>query len=231
MSRAERLLNLLEALRRHRNPTTGAELASELGISLRTLYRDIATLQSQGARIDGAPGIGYVLRPGFTLPPLMFDSDETEALVLGIRWVAERADSSLRRSAHSALAKIAAVLPSALREELDSSTLLIGPGPAFAGNDEHLRDMRRAIRGERVTRIVYRSAEGDDSERDVWPFAIGFFDRVRMLVAWCELRDGFRHFRVDRLKDLIVTDQRYPRRRHVLLAEWRASQGITTDRN
>ncbi|HNB45871.1 MAG TPA: HTH domain-containing protein, partial [Burkholderiaceae bacterium] len=111
MSRAERLLSLLELLRRHRRPVSGAALAESLGISLRTLYRDIASLQAQGAAIDGAPGFGYVLQPGFMLPPLMFTPDEVEALVLGSRWVAERADPRLGGAARQALAKVAAVLP------------------------------------------------------------------------------------------------------------------------
>jgi predicted DNA-binding transcriptional regulator YafY len=93
VSRANRLLDLIQILRRHRYPVSGAALASELGISLRTLYRDIGTLQAQGATIDGAPGLGYVLRPGFMLPPLMFSHEEIEALALGSRWVADRADA------------------------------------------------------------------------------------------------------------------------------------------
>src|ERR1700752_131103 len=106
MSRAERLLELMQMLRRHRRPVSGAQLAQELGISLRTLYRDIASLQAQGATIDGAPGIGYVLRPGFVLPPLMLAPEEIEALVLGTRWVADRADRRLADAARNALAKI-----------------------------------------------------------------------------------------------------------------------------
>src|SRR5437660_11613561 len=116
MSRAERLLELIQRLRSHRYPVSGASLAADLGISLRTLYRDIASLQAQGARIDGEPGVGYVLRPGFMLPPLMFSQEEIEALVLGSRWVAERTDAALKHAANNALAKIAAVLPSDLRQ-------------------------------------------------------------------------------------------------------------------
>ena len=101
MSRAQRLLDLIQALRRHRFPVTGAALAGELGISLRTLYRDIETLKAQGAHIDGEPGVGYILRPGFMLPPLMFSEEEIEALVLGGRWVAERTDEPLGRAANS----------------------------------------------------------------------------------------------------------------------------------
>src|SRR5438128_6875775 len=111
MSRSQRLLDLIQVLRRHRRPVTGAVLAEDVGVSLRTLYRDIETLKAQGARIDGEAGVGYVLRPGFMLPPLMFSEDEIEAIVLGSRWVADRTDAPLGNAARTALAKIAAVLP------------------------------------------------------------------------------------------------------------------------
>src|ERR1700709_556747 len=127
MSRAQRLLDLIQLLRRHRRAVAGAVLADELGVSLRTLYRDIETLKAQGAHIDGEAGIGYVLRPGFMLPPLMFSEEEIEALVLGSRWVSERADGSLGKAARNVLAKIGAVLPDDLKNSIDASGLLIGP--------------------------------------------------------------------------------------------------------
>src|ERR1700754_4300218 len=123
MSRAQRLLDLLQILRSHRYPVSGALLAGQLDISLRTLYRDIALLQQQGAHIEGEAGVGYVLRPGFLLPPLMFSEEEIQALVLGSRWVADRADSQLGQAARNALAKIAAVLPPELRNECDDGAL------------------------------------------------------------------------------------------------------------
>src|SRR6187399_3700871 len=117
MSRAERQQELMQVLRRHRRPVSGALLARELGISLRTLYRDIASLQARGAHIDGEPGMGYLLRPGFMLPPLMFSEEEIEALVLGSRWVADRGDSEMAEAALNVLAKVGAVLPPDLRNE------------------------------------------------------------------------------------------------------------------
>ena len=227
-SRAERLLTLIQLLRRHRRPVSGQALADELGISLRTLYRDIASLQAQGAAIDGAPGLGYVLQPGFMLPPLMFSAEEIEALVLGSRWVAERADARLAGAARQALAKITAVLPEDLRRAADASTLIIGPAaraPSAAG-DAELAAVRGAIRDEQVLAIEYRDAGGQASERRVWPIALGFFDQVRVLVAWCELRQALRHFRTDRMLAVRVLDERYPRRRGVLLREWRLAQGL-----
>jgi predicted DNA-binding transcriptional regulator YafY len=221
MSRAQRLLELIQVLRQHRRPVSGATLAD-----VRTLYRDIDTLKAQGASIDGEPGVGYVLRPGFMLPPLMFSESEIEALVLGSRWVADRADAPLGDAARNALAKIAAVLPDDLKDSLDASSLLIGPGEAIAVGDAELPSIRAAIRAERKLRIDYADGKGTASTRTIWPFALAFFDRVRVVVAWCELRQGYRHFRTDRIGALQSTDVRYPRRRQAMLKEWRAQKGI-----
>ena len=226
MSRAERLLQLMQMLRRHRFPVSGALLASELGISLRTLYRDIGSLQAQGALIDGEAGIGYVLRPGFMLPPLMFSEEEIEALVLGSRWVADRGDSRLGDAARNAISKIAAVLPGDLRLAMDTSALLVGPGSGMAAGDQELATIRLAIRSERKLEIRYRDLKDKQSSRSIWPFALGFFDRVRIVVAWCELRQDIRHFRTDRISALTISQTRYPRRRHALLKEWREVEGI-----
>lgn len=216
----------MQLLRRHRRPIGGAVIAAELGISLRTLYRDIATLQAQGASIDGAPGLGYVLRPGFMLPPLMFTPDEIEALVLGSRWVSERGDEHLAAAARDAIAKISAVLPADLRHELDTSALLVGPGEAIAAGDAELASIRQAIRAEHKLEIRYRDANAADSQRTIWPFAIGFFDRARVVVAWCEWRQAIRHFRTDRILGLALLGERYPRRRQALMNEWREQEGI-----
>ncbi|OYD85710.1 transcriptional regulator [Azospirillum brasilense] len=226
MSRAERLIDLIQCLRRHRRPVSGHVLADELGVSLRTIYRDIATLQAQGARIDGEPGVGYLLQPGFLLPPLMFAEEEIEALALGIRWVADRADGALGAAAQNALAKIAAVLPPDLRDRMDASALLVGPGEPIVGDGVDLAVVRRAIRGERKLSIAYRDRDGAATERVVWPFALGFFDRLRVMVAWCELRGAIRHFRADRIVSVTALEARYPRRRQALLKEWREAEGI-----
>lgn len=226
MSRAERLLQLMQCLRRHRFPVTSQSLAYELGISVRTLYRDIASLQAQGAEIEGEPGVGYVLRPGFLLPPLMFSEEEIEALVLGSRWVAERADSHLASAARNAIAKIAVVLPAELRHELEATALLVGPGEPIAAGDQALAQIRKAIRAEHKITIAYRDLKGQPSERTLWPFAIGFFDKARVLVAWCELRQEIRHFRTDRISAITVLAERYPKRRQALLKAWRRQEGI-----
>jgi predicted DNA-binding transcriptional regulator YafY len=222
MSRTERLLDLLQILRRHRAPVSGAALAAELDVSLRTLYRDIATLQGQGAGIEGEPGLGYVLRPGFMLPPLMFSIDELEALILGAGWVGkQRDDTRLSRAAANALGKIAAVLPADLRREIDHGSLYVVAAreAPYAGIDPAL--LRDAIRKEQRLRITYRDEAGSETERVIWPIAIGFFEQHKTVSAWCELRTAFRHFRIDRISALASTGERMPRRRHALLKEWR----------
>ena len=227
MSRAQRLLDLIQVLRRHRHPVSGAALAEATGVSLRTLYRDIDTLKAEGAHIDGEAGVGYVLRPGFMLPPLMFSEEEIEALVLGSRWVHQRADKSLADAAANVLAKIGAVLPKDLRDTLDDSGLLVGPTETMSAGDAELPRIRQAIRRERKVAISYRDKDGATSKRTVWPFALAFFERSRVIVTWCELRQDYRHFRTDRIDELLVSDRRYPRARQALLKEWRQREATT----
>ena len=224
MARSERLLALLQILRRHRHPVSGATLADELGVSIRTLYRDIASLQVQGADIEGEPGVGYVLRPGFMLPPLMFSQGELEALMLGFRWVQKFADAPVTRAATDALAKISAVLPAELRDELENTALLVGPRKIIDSEVVDLAMLRAAIRRERKLRLSYADGAGNLTERIVWPVALGYFEETRMLVAWCEWRQGYRHFRTDRMRALSRLDQRYPQRRAALLKAWREAE-------
>ena len=226
MSRAERLLDLMQNLRRRRRPVAGSALAEELGISLRTLYRDIAALQAQGAAIEGEAGFGYVLKPGFTLPPLMFTLDEVEALALGARWVEGRADKGLSRAAEDALAKIAAVLPPERAAALDWPTLLAGAGRTGEAESAALPVVRKALAEERKLRFAYADKEGRPSDRIVWPVAVGFFDSSRMLAAWCETREAFRHFRLDRMTAVVALDERLPKPRRTLLRDWRRAEGL-----
>jgi predicted DNA-binding transcriptional regulator YafY len=226
MSRAQRLLDLIQILRRHRFPAAGTTLADELGISLRTLYRDIDTLKAQGAHIDGEPGVGYILRPGFMLPPLMFSEEEIEALVLGGRWVAAQTDEPLGKAARNALSKIAAVLPDDLQRSLETSSLLV-PFQRPAAGDTELPTIREAIRTERKLRITYSDEQENRTRRTIWPFALGFFEHIRMVAAWCEMRQDYRHFRTDRIRSLKITGSRYPRRRLAMLQEWRSRDSIS----
>jgi predicted DNA-binding transcriptional regulator YafY len=227
LSRTQRLFDLIQILRCHRYPVSGQQLAQKLNVSLRTVYRDIATLQGQGASIEGEPGLGYLLRPGFMLPPLMFSEDEIEALVLGARWVARRTDKKLRCAATNVLAKISAVLPEDLQKQLEFSGLLIGPVKTVIENDDEKEALvRLSIRKEYKLQMIYIDAKGDESKRIIWPLAIGFFEEIHVIVAWCELREDFRHFRTDRIIKLEQLESRYPKRRQTLLKKWREINNI-----
>ena len=229
MSRAARLLDLMQALRRHRRPVTAAALADKLGVSQRTLYRDIATLMTEGAAIEGEAGTGYVLREGYFLPPLSFSDDEIDALVLGLRWVTRNTDLALAQGAFEALAKIAAVLPPEMRTALESERVFAATDrvvPQALIDADILRD---AIRRSRKLRLTYRDGGESVSQRVIWPLALVFFNDVCLLIAWCELREDFRHFRVDRILAADVTPERIPNSRRVLLQEWQRREGHASE--
>ena len=220
MNRTERLFALMDALRRHRRPVTAASLADELAVSLRTIYRDVQVLIGLGAPIDGEAGLGYLLRPGFFLPPLMFSEDELEALVLGIRWVARQSDTALTQAATNALSKIAAASPKDLRDAVANTGLWVAT-IATTGTVADIKLVREAIRGERKLRIAYVAETGAATERAIWPIAMAYYERRQTVAAWCELRGAFRHFRTDRITTLTATEERYPRRRVELVEAWR----------
>lgn len=222
--RTERLINLLQKFRRYRRPVSGRRLAEDLGISLRSLYRDIETLRGLGADIAGEAGVGYVLRSGFFLPPLMLSQAELDALLLGMRWVGTFGDRSLVDSANNALCKIATVLPVELRDGAGAVPLRVGPSTVPQLASEDLADLRDAIRRERKLRIRYCDRQERESERIIWPFAIGYFNQGRILVGWCETRQAYRHFRTAALSERQVLDEHYPRKRAVMFREWRESQ-------
>jgi predicted DNA-binding transcriptional regulator YafY len=205
---------------------SAAVLAEELGVSLRTIYRDVATLAAQGAPIEGEAGFGYVLKPGFFLPPLMLEEDEADAVLLGLRLVAQRADSELARKADNALAKIAAVLPAGIEETTRASGLLAAPNPAPR---PEITAIRHALQAEEKLRLSYTDKAGRASQRVVWPIALGFFEGAELLAAWCESRRDFRHFRLDRIEIVTSTGERLPTRRRMLLADWRAWEGLLAD--
>jgi predicted DNA-binding transcriptional regulator YafY len=157
----------------------------------------------------------------------MFSEEEIEALVLGSRWVARRADKKLRLAATNVLAKISAVLPKDLRHQLEFSGLLIGPvKTAIENDDEKEALIRHAIRREYKLQITYIDVKGDESQRLIWPLALGFFEEVHVIVAWCELRLDFRHFRTDRIAKLTQLETHYPQRRQTLLKKWREIHNI-----
>lgn len=217
MSRSIRLLSLLQALRGRRHPVTAAALAEKLGVSERTVYRDIASLVAEGAPIRGEGGLGYVLQAGLFLPPLMFSEDEIDAVLLGLRYVDQRGDSVLCQAAQAARAKITAVLPKEV--ELATRTPLSAPGPDgrdFPEGVVALDLLRTAIRTQKQLHIVYCDEQQARTERTVWPIQLGFLDSARILTAWCTLRQAFRFFRTDRIASATL-GPRYPQARGQLL--------------
>jgi predicted DNA-binding transcriptional regulator YafY len=217
MSRSGRLLSLMEILRTRRRAVTAAHLAGELAVSERTIYRDIAELMAQGVPVEGSAGVGYVLKQGYFLPPLMFAREELEAIVLGLRYVDQRGDDVLKTAAATAVAKIAAVLPPDAGPTLDMPLAMPGPpASSFPDNVVGLDRLRAAIRAQRRLEIVYTDAAGRRSRRMVWPVQIGFMDNARVLAAWCELREAFRTFRTDRILEA-TEGAHYPGRRAELM--------------
>ena len=220
MSRTSRLFELISVLRARRTPVTAQYLARELGISQRSVYRDIETLRSLGAPLDGQAGIGYCLGEGFFLPEFAFSSDELDALILGLGWVRQRADPALAQGSERALAKILSAR--------NNGPATSGEPPAVTAasvservDPPQVALLRDAIRRQRKVAISYEDVQGSLSDRTIWPIAIVYFDDVRVLGAWCEHRSAFRHFRVDRVHLRTILEERYPGRRQSLIARWR----------
>lgn len=223
MDKTERLFALLDALRRRRSPVTADVLAQEQNVSTRTIYRDVQTLIGLGAPIDGEAGLGYVLRKGFFMPPLMFSPTELEALVLGARWVQTLPDGELGEAAKNALAKIATASPDDLRTRIEDAGLW--PVRLSGGSEVMpvLEQARSAMRSEHAVRLIYSDVSGKQSERIVWPLQLAYYENKQILVAWCKLRSDFRLFRTDRILNLEITSEPYGEPRRSLAARWLAS--------
>lgn len=220
MSRVTRLFELISVLRARRTPATATDLARELGISQRSVYRDIETLRSLGAALDGQAGIGFQLRQGFFLPELAFSLDELDALLLGLGWVQQRADPPLIKASESALAKVLAARKSEPVANCETPALIAATSTPEAVDPPQTATLRDAIRHQRKVSISYTDTHGTSSARIVWPIAIVYFENVRLLAAWCEHRSDFRNFRVDRLEISNVRDDRYPGRRQSIVTRW-----------
>ena len=207
MRRADRLFQIIQLLRRRRTVTTAAQIAGRLEVSERTVYRDIRDLMLAGTPIDGEAGVGYRIRPGYDLPPLMFDRDEIQALVLGARIVRQFGDPALARASDAILAKVAAVLPKEL-EPLLAETRLFVPSIVGGGRSaDGLALAREALVTRRRLRFRYATERGDASERTVRPLGVFFWGRTWTLAAWCEMRVGFRNFRLDRISEPALGDR------------------------
>lgn len=228
MRRTERLFQIIQILRSSRSPVTGGALAGELEVSLRTLYRDMAELIAQRVPIKGETGTGYILEDGYDMPPLMLTADELEAAILGAAWVAKRGDPSLARGARDLVAKLTAVIPPSLRPIVFDTGLKPISFAPIAKETFDGACLRQAVRDRYKVGITYEDANGTTSDRVVWPIFIAYMEDVRIIVSWCEMRQGFRHFRTDRVRSLRVKDKRYPERRAALFKQWKAMQVQTS---
>lgn len=209
MRRADRLFQIIQSLH-HERAVTARDLATALEVSERTIYRDVQDLSLSGVPIAGEAGVGYRLMKGFHVPPLMFNEEELAALLLGARMVRAWSDPGLARAADQAMAKIEHVIPEHLKPELERREILV---PEFAHDQavgERLSQLREAIKGQRKIRFAYAREDGTRSHRTVHPLGLFYWGKVWTLVAWCELRDAFRHFRLDRMRDSVVLEEAYP---------------------
>lgn len=208
MRRADRLFQLIQLLRR-KNVCTAAWLADELEVSERTIYRDVRDLVLSGVPIEGEAGVGYIMRKGFDLPPLMFTESEIEAMVLGARVVTSYGDTELARAARDALLRVESVLPDRLKTKVEK-TPLFAPAfhipPVFAAS---LTILRRAIDERRKVQMAYTDGEASETERVVRPIGLFFWGSTWSLSGWCELRDDFRSFRLDRMRQLTPLRERF----------------------
>jgi predicted DNA-binding transcriptional regulator YafY len=206
MRRADRLFQIIQLLRRRRSATTAAQIADRLEVSERTVYRDIRDLMLAGTPIDGEAGVGYRIRPGYDLPPLMFDRDEIQALVLGARIVRQFGDPALARASESILAKAATVVPKDLQPMLEETKLFVPRLSIAARSADGLAIAREALVARRRLRFRYANERGDASERTVRPLGVFFWGRAWTLAAWCEMRTAFRNFRLDRISEPSIGD-------------------------
>jgi predicted DNA-binding transcriptional regulator YafY len=207
--RADRLFQIIQLLRRRRTATTARQIAERLGTSERTIYRDIRDLMLAGTPIDGEAGVGYRIRPGYDLPPLMFDAQELQALVLGARIVRQFGDQSLARASEAILAKVATVIPKELEPLLTETRLFVPNIASGAQWSQALEAAREALISRRKLRLAYASADGKTTTRLVRPLGVFFWGRTWTLAAWCELRNDFRNFRLDRAREILVLDQTF----------------------
>lgn len=211
MRRADRLFQIIQVLRRGRL-VTAAMLAERLEVSERTIYRDIRDLMASGVPIDGAAGVGYLLREGYDLPPLMFSRDELEALLVGARMAAAWAGDDLARAAAAALEKIESALPEPRRREIGESRLFVPMRRVHEDTGRRLDALRDAIAARRVVAFDYVRTDGSPSHRSLWPMGLFLWSRVWTVGGWCELRDDWRTFRVDRIAGLTILDREYEER-------------------
>ena len=220
MRRADRLFDIIQILRAERRPVTASRLASRLEVAVRTVYRDVAALQASGVPVEGAAGLGYVLRDGYDLPPLMFTPDEVRVVEMAVRLMRRTGDHGLQEAAERLQTKIQAVLPHAVRRGAGAVPVFVsghGAGPAAVCMD----DVRTAIRDAKKLEIFYVDRDERTTCRRIWPLGLVYWTEATLIGAWCELRAEYRHFRADRITALATLDEAFPTGQ-TLLEGWRA---------
>jgi predicted DNA-binding transcriptional regulator YafY len=217
MRRAERLFEIIQILRQANGAVTAADLAEKLEITTRTVYRDIAALQARQTPIEGAAGIGYILRKSYDLPPLNFDTEEIEAIVVGLSMLSRTGDAALQNAATRVAHKIEAIDDAADR-------LHVSPYGVCGHLGHFLAPLRQAVRAAQAIEITYLSLDDRQSTRTVKPIALAYFAEVNLLAAWCETRADYRHFRVDRIQSMTPLDQFFADERKELLKVWNDSE-------
>ena len=220
MRRADRLFQIIQILRRSSRPQTAAALADELEVSKRTVYRDIGDLISQRVPISGEAGFGYLLDPAYSMPPLMLTPDEIEAVVLGVQWVIGHSDKLIANAARDVIAKIETAIPDHLRPFIAEPSMGVKPGLRPPAEDVDIAEIRSAIRQGHKLLLCYTAESGEITNRLVWPVILGYAETHRLLVAWCELRQDFRHFRCDRITTATLTDEPIGLRPGELRRQW-----------
>lgn len=222
MNRSIRLLNLLQILREQRYPITAQQLSEQLDISVRSVYRDIESLRDQGVNIEGSTGLGFQLKENFLLPPMSLDETEVEAVYLALQWAKSIPDQALQQASHSVLSKLKAVLP-VKKQEFLNDTYLKSMHYWQEVDATIVEQVRLAIRLQVKVQIDYVDQQGQLSQRQLWPFALGYFNDKMLVAAWCELREDFRNFRLDRIEQFQLTAQTYPQFKRHLFQQWCAS--------
>lgn len=231
MRRADRLFQIIQLLRRSTRPVTGAALAADLEVSTRTVYRDIAALMAQRVPITGEPGFGYLLDADYDMPPLMLTQVELEAIVLGAQWVAGRGDPLLSPAANDILAKIVTAVPAHLRPFVMAPSTGVPPRLVSVADGVDAAMLRDTIRARSKLRLVYRDRDSEQTERTIWPILLGYAEASRVLIAWCETRQGFRHFRTDRIVAAEALDQRIPCSKAELHGRWKKWRAMELSRS
>ena len=221
VSRSTRMFEIIQLLRSANSPLTAHNIASELEVSKRTVYRDMATLQAMRVPVEGEAGLGYVMRPGYDLPPLNFTSDEIEAVIVGLAMLGRTGDAGLQSAARSVEQKIGTVLPNDRKQDLNDWSLYASDWNVMARPLVELGVLRDAIREENKLRLVYWDADDKRTNRTVLPVALVYYIEVIVLAAWCELRFNYRHFRVDRIADCTLAEARFAGEGKVLRTRWR----------